>query len=885
MMTTRSTTHRTAPRRLGTRGVSVLACLVLGFPAGASPEVPGESVSLAGKIRPLLAEYCFDCHGDGMSRGQVAFDAFGSDEELLGQRDLWLAVLRNVRAGLMPPAHKRQPSREEKDTLANWIKHSVFDIDPRNPDPGRVTLRRLNRTEYRNTIRDLMGFDFKVEEELPPDDTGYGFDNIGDVLALSPLLLEKYMQAAEAIVGSAVPRVPWVVAQARIPGSRFRGEGNRSADRLSFYDAAETAYVFHAPVAGTYRLTLELQVLGQFDFDPGICRVTFADDEPLLEREFGWRNGTRFAFEFVRSWEAGDHPLTLALSPLTPVSERRNSLDLRMISTRVEGPLERDHWVRPEGFERFFTEDPPEPSDPPELHRARAADVLRRFATRAYRRPVDDLTVERLASIAEATYRLPDKRFEDGIAQAMVPILASPRFLFRVEPSEPATDAPADPAAHPYVDEFALASRLSYFLWSTMPDDALFELAARGELRRQFRPQIERMLKDPRSEALIDNFVGQWLQARDVEGIDINARVVLARDSGEERDMERRRARIRELLGIPEDRRTDEQREELRELFQRGRRGNNQPNIELDGELRRALRRESELSFAHVVREDRSVLELLDADYTFLNERLARHYGLSGLGVEGSEMRKVSLPKDSPRGGILTQGTTLIVTSNPTRTSPVKRGLFILENILGTPPPPPPADVPDLEEAEKEFSDRQPTLRETLEIHRANPLCNSCHNRMDPLGLALENFNALGMWRESERRQPIDAAGRLITGQTFNDVRELKRTLVQDHARDFYHCLTEKLLTYALGRGLQAHDVESVDRIVHALEAEGGRFSALLMGIVESAPFQKRRALPDPGPGRDGGARTAFRATEPSVAPASLAQHPERIATGTHLAP
>src|SRR5262245_6708030 len=284
-------------------------------------------------------------------------------------------------------------------------------------------------------------------------------------------------------------------------------------------------------------------------------------------------------------------------------------------------------------------------------------------------------------------------------------------------------------------------------------------------------------------------------------------------------------------------------------IDQRRERLKNKPDFELDRELRRAMRDETERSFAYVMREDRSVLELIDSDYAFLNERLARHYGITN--VLGPEMRRVTLSDESPRGGVLTQGSMLIVTSNPTRTSPVKRGLFILENILGTPPPPPPANVPPLEASEKGFSGREPTLKELLELHRDKPLCSSCHSRMDPLGLALENFNALGLWREQERRQPIQVAGKLITGETFQNVHDFKHVLVTNHRLDFYRCLTEKLLTYALGRGLEYYDVETVDRIVERLDQQNGRFSALLTGVVNSAPFQKRRAssaVPDPAP-------------------------------------
>jgi hypothetical protein len=443
-----------------------------------------------------------------------------------------------------------------------------------------------------------------------------------------------------------------------------------------------------------------------------------------------------------------------------------------------------------------------------------------------------------LVAVAEKVYTQPGKNFETGVAHAIVAVLASPRFLFRLEESDRRS---ARRAAFAQVDEYSLASRLSYFLWSTMPDAELWQLAERGELRKNLSTQIKRLLDDPRSEALVENFTGQWLQTRDVEGIDINARAVLSRDAGEQRDYARRRQRFQELSAIPEEKRTPEQKAELQEMAERRRRFQRGPQIELDRDLRRAMREETEKSFACVVHEDRSVLELIDSDYTFLNEKLANHYGLTNLNITGAEMRRVTLPADSPRGGVLAHGSVLVVTSNPDRTSPVKRGLFILDNILGTPAPPPPGNVPALEVAEKDFKDHEPTLREALTLHREKPLCASCHERMDPLGLAFENFNALGMWREQERKQPIDTAGKLITGETFDSVRELKQLLATKHRMDYYRCLTEKFLTYAVGRGMEYYDAETIDKIVQRLDKENGRFSALLMGVIESAPFQKMR--------------------------------------------
>ena len=363
-------------------------------------------------------------------------------------------------------------------------------------------------------------------------------------------------------------------------------------------------------------------------------------------------------------------------------------------------------------------------------------------------------------------------------------------------------------------------------------------IAEEHALRKNLSAQLKRMLADPRSGEFIRHFVGQWLHARDIETVPINAFAVIHHDQPSDPDVDRYRARLQALNRRLPGALTDQEKQELNEAraayfksFRVFR------EHELNDELRQAMRRETEMLFDRIVRQDRSLRELLVSDYTFLNERLARHYGIDG--VEGDEMRLVALPPESPRGGVLTQGTVLAVTSNPDRTSPVKRGLFILDNILGIPPPPPPPNIPPLEEAAKEFAGRTPTLRETLELHRKKPSCSSCHNRMDPLGLGLENFNALGRWREREQGNPVDSTGKLITGESFSNVQELKRILADEHRRDFFRCLSEKMLTYALGRGLDYHDVETVDMLVDRIERENGRAGALISGVVESTQFQR----------------------------------------------
>jgi hypothetical protein len=756
-------------------------------------------------VQPILIDYCYRCHADGTKKGGIAFDALPLDQGLVAKPDFWWAVLKNVRAGIMPPPRKPRPSDQELKVLADWIKHDAFGIDPANLDPGRTTIRRLNRVEYRNTIRDLTGFDFKAEEEFPPDDTGYGFDNIGDVLSVSPLLLEKYLQAAESIVAAAVPTVPRRVPERTYRGSEFRvTEGAGNGDRLSFYKAAKVSRLLTTAPAGEFRLALDLAVDGTFVFDPGRCEVTVKlDDKELLKETYAWEDNKAYRYSFTEKLAAGDHRLSFELQPL-PSKEKRGpatSVDFRILAVKLEGPLDPKHWQRLPAYDRFFFNGEPPRADP-ERHRY-AREILARFATSAFRRPIDDRALDRLVAIAEAIYRQPVGGFEAGVSRAMVAVIASPRFVFRVEAAQPRHPD----QTHPLVDEYALATRLSYFLWSTMPDAELFRAAQRGELRKELARHVKRMQADARAEALTRNFVGQWLQVRDVEGLTINTRAVLRQD------------------GIT-------------------------ARVRLDGDLRRAMRRETEMLFEHIAHEDRSVLDLIDSDYAFLNGRLADLYGIKD--VTGSEMRRVELPKNSRRGGVLTDAATLIVTSNPTRTSPVKRGQFVLDNILGIPAPPPPAAVPPLEDAKKDFKGKEPTVRELLALHRAKPLCSSCHSRMDSLGLAFENFNALGLWRDKERGQPIDAAGTLTSGEAFHDVRELKRILKTEHRLDFFRCLTEKLLTYALGRGLDYHDVETVDRIVERLDRAGGRFSALIMGVIESAPFQKRRSVSAAAATREG---------------------------------
>jgi hypothetical protein len=405
---------------------------------------------------------------------------------------------------------------------------------------------------------------------------------------------------------------------------------------------------------------------------------------------------------------------------------------------------------------------------------------------------VDDDTLRRLVGLARQVDQQPGNGFEDGVAEAITAILVSPRFLMRAE-IQPEPDNPGKIVP---IDEYSLASRLSYFLWNSIPDEELLRLAGEGKLRENLRSQVDRLLGDEKSKRFVTNFVGQWLQARDVETLGFDERRILG-----EKDLGK-----------------------ARNIF--------------NGRLRQSMRLESENFFAHVLRENRPATELLTANYTFLNETLANWYQIDG--VKGSEMRKVDLPKDSKRGGILNQATFQIVTSNPTRTSPVKRGLFVLENFLATPAPPPAPDVPPLE-ASAQGKNKDLPLREILKIHASQKLCASCHARMDPIGLALENFNAIGMWRDKENGHPIDTAGQLMTGEKFNDARQLSAILASARKGDFHRAVTEKLMTYAIGRGVEYYDAPTIDHIVADAEKDGGSLRRILYGIVESAPFQKRR--------------------------------------------
>jgi hypothetical protein len=785
-------TMKTGYRRLRTRigqivagSWPLLAGVLLLAPGSPAAFADSKEVEQFRKeVKPILAEYCFDCHAKGANKGKVSFDTFKSDEELVGKRELWHAVLKNTRAGIMPPGSRPRPDAKEQQILERWIKYSAFGLDPKDPDPGRVTLRRLNRIEYRNTIRDLLDVDYETDKEFPPDDTGYGFDNIGDVLSFSPLLLEKYIAAAKKIVTAGVPTVAKVLPVKNLTGDVPKGS-------LTFSKGGKATYAFQVAKAADYRLVVELEIRGTFEFDSSLVQLALKlDGKEHVKEKYGWQNKKDLRFEIPGKWQPHeDHQLEVELTTLAEKAKasggKPGSTALNLVAVRLEGPLDRKEWPYVKNYERIFFRGEP-PAGEAE-RRQYGRDILTCFVGKAFRRPCDEQTIDRLMGIVEVVAKQKDKNFEQGITQALIAVLASPRFLFRMEGVDPQTPKGA---AFASIDEYALASRLSYLLWSSMPDDELFRLAERGELRKNLPAQVQRMLKDPRARELSRNFAGQWLQTRDVDHVPLNAAVILKQEGSSAK-------------------------------------------VKLDAELRTAIRLETELFFDHIARTDRSVLDLLDSDYTFLNEPLARFYGIDG--IKGKDMRLVKLPKDSPRGGVLTQASVLMVTSNPTRTSPVKRGRWVLEVLLDDPPPPPTPGADSF----KDQALTAKTLRERMEQHRAKKECATCHARMDALGFSLERFDAVGSVRTKDGENAIDDEGALPDGTKLAGASGLRVWLSARTPR-VARSLAKKLLIFGTGRGPIAADDEQLDRVVDACSPDY-KLQDLIVAIVQLDAFQKRR--------------------------------------------
>lgn len=706
-------------------------------------------------VQPFVAKHCAMCHNAKAKLGNLDLARFTSAEKLLAEQDVWDKVAGKIASGEMPPKGRPAPPKQEADALRRYLDAEYARFDKRrNHDPGRVTARRLNRAEYNNTIRDLTGLDLKPAAAFPPDDSGYGFDNIGDVLSLSPALMEKYLTAAGQVMRAAIatPRV-YKEMNDRYRVDRIPQSGPPGSIEVKHSFPVEADYTIRIAMAGRRVAAGEtLQVIAELD---GKTERFDANTPPNRPRMLEWKLRLRGGAHAIKAFYA-----TADGKPLTA----DNGMLLEYIEVR--GPYNPAPFVPPASHARILVcgEWPGKYDD------ACVRQIVETFARRAFRRPVTAAEVDKFARIAlNATQD--GESAEQALRYALQGVLVSPHFLFRVE-RDP------KPGASHAVNPFELASRLSYFLWSTMPDDALLAAAEKGAVERE----LPRMIADPKFNAFIENFTGQWLELRNLD----------------------------EVKPTPE------------------------KFPQFDSALREAMKKETQLFFASLVRDNGSLLDLIDAPYTFLNDRLARHYGISG--VEGSEFRRVALHTPQ-RGGVLTQASILTVSSYPNRTSPVIRGKFLLENFLNAPPPPPPPNVPSLEESAGAMGG---TLRQQMEKHRTNAVCASCHQRMDTLGFGLENYDAIGAWRDEDGGVRIDASGSLPGGRKFLTPAELK-ALLKAEKDAFAQCLTEKMLTYALGRGLERTDRTFVRQIVRAVAADGYRIERLIGEIVNSAPFRMRR--------------------------------------------
>lgn len=790
-------------------------------PASPSPsavsarQLAGDRSSSNVPPQAVLTRYCMGCHNDKLKTAD--FSLSGVDvANIAADTDLWERVLRKLDGRQMPPIGRPRPDEATYESLVSHLEASLDRIAAVTPNPGRTeTFRRLTRTEYRNAIRDLLAIDIEVESLLPPDDSSFGFDNV-TVGNLSPTLLEKYLASARKIsrlaIGTSV-RAPSTHV-VTLPVDRTQEQhfselplGTRGGTTFSYTFPVDATYEFQVRlyrdrnehVEGLGRQgrgqdsvvdahELELMLNGErmkmFTIEPLAARTSADDpreyDDSHVDKDFDVRLPvTAGSHEVAVAFLNKPAALLETVRKPYPVAfnmDRHPRQRPAVYSVTITGPFDPTGAGDTPSRRRIFACRPASAAQEP----ACAKRIISTVTRRAYRRPVTDEDLKTPLAFYEQGYA--EGGFEVGIETALRKILIAPEFLFRVEQD------PEGRRQQVYrVSDIELASRLSFFLWSTIPDDELLDLAARGKLRdsKVLEQQVRRMLADPRSASLVDNFGGQWLYLRNLAAI------------------------------VPDTR--------MFPMF--------------DDNLRQAFKNETELFFESIIRENRSVLDLLRANYTFLDERLAKHYGVPG--VYGTQFRRVSLPAGSVRGGLLGQGSILLATSYANRTSPVLRGKWVLENIIGTPPPAPPPGVPPLKEAKSE--DHVPTMRERMAEHRANPACSSCHMLMDPIGLSMENFDAIGRWRsKGEDGVPIDAAGGLPNGETFESVAGLKRALLNRSDR-FVAAITEKLLTFALGRGMEPFDAPAVRAVVRSSLPDDYRFETVVLNIVKSTPFQMRR--------------------------------------------
>lgn len=781
---------------------------------GLQPSRADNAVTGEAGMREFLARHCADCHGDSKPEGDVTLSWPADEADLLAQRNIWETAVRRVEAGEMPPQDQPRPDAAEAASFVAGMRQRYAEADLRAPaDPGRVTMRRLNRLEYRNTIRDLVGVDFDPTNDFPSDEIGYGFDTIGDVLTISPLLMERYLDAAEAVMERAIPTTPPPVAKRRRQ-AKYTEPASPDVKRLIVAGFRRMSTEGKGPIElGPINAPFEWEPDGEYELrtkvyaaaaTPQPVRLTLLVSgkelpQPAAQQALDRLSGSvprtarilgsfvvtgtskQTANEFtvrVPPLPGRDRVLIAIEKPATDAIDAPEATDIPATTVFVEGlelsgPLD----SRPATQKRLLA------CVATSSQEDQTREVLGRFLRRAFRRRVEPGELDRHVALVDKAVKS-GRDWHAGVQFAMQAALCSPKFLFHVE-----SDDSPDAEGVQSLDEFQLASRLSFFLWSTMPDDELLDLADRGQLSENLDAQVRRMLADPRAGALVTSFAMQWLQLKRIEFISPDG-----------------------------------------ELF---------PTF--NNVLRTAMLQETELFVGGVFHEDRSVLELIDADSTFVNAPLAKHYGLEDAyrkaGGTGKDFRRVPTA-DRTRGGLLAQAGILTATSNPTRTSPVKRGRWVLEQLLGEPPPPPPPNVPELEE--NEGASATASLRERMEVHRRNAACAGCHARMDAIGFALENYDAVGAFRTKDGAFDIDADGRFPNGISFSGPAGLKDVLLAKK-REFCRCLTEKMMTFALGRGLEPADRSTIERIVDRLESQDHKVSVLVAGIVTSDAFRQRR--------------------------------------------
>jgi hypothetical protein len=745
----------------------------------AAPQQPKPVVDAAGfdaKVKPILQNVCADCHNATVLSGDLNLELYLDPATIVSDRATWEKVAHKVESGEMPPQGNPRPPQEQMNSLVTFLNGEFEKADASiKPDPGRITAKRLNRNEYRNTIRDLLAVDFRAEKDFPTDDSGYGFDNIAEILTVSPVLMEKYLNAAEVISSRAMGADP-------LPKKPIEVTCDLKSKNLRRLDYSTVEASQRIDFDGEY--TVIFGFPGQRAADAKPVKMGFYMDGQLLQTIDVETKPSKLVYfnpyseGQIRIYlPEGDHVFRAAflnddfVAKFTNDKEAYNDKQNKFIgSIAFDGPYASK--VEKASRKKILICDPA--TGPLCVEK-----IVTNLAQHAYRRPVTKTEVAGLMKFVTLA-KTQGQSTEQGIQLALEAMLVSPEFLFRIEHDA----SPTDPGKSHRISDLELATRLSYFLWSSMPDDELLNLAETGKLREPavLDAQLKRMMTDKKAAAFADNFAGQWLEVRNLDSMN------------------------------PDPKKFPDWTPELKE----------------------ELGTETRMFFQYVLSENRPISEFIDAKYTFLNEHLAKFYGIDG--VKGPDFRKVDLTTGE-RGGILTQGAVLAVSSYPNRTSPTIRGKYILNNLLGTPPPPPPPDVPVLDDS-KVGSDV--SLRKQLEAHRANPVCASCHSKMDVLGFGLENYDAIGKWRTMDGKFPIDVGGTMPNGKSFATAAEM-RSVLMDALPQISRCLTEKILTYALGRGMEPYDKPAQDAIARDLASDGYHFQALIRDVVMSLPFQSRR--------------------------------------------